>query len=68
MWYKQSKANFVFFREPAAPPAGGASWNDYFLKAGLILRPMGGGYLRVTLGKDAENRRFVAALKRGLKK
>ena len=63
IWFKPSRTNFVFFKSPA----GQADWNDYFLRNGLILRPMGSGYLRVTLGTEKENRKFLKVLDKGLK-
>ncbi len=33
-----------------------------FTARGVIIRPMSGGWIRVTIGTDAENRRFVTAL------
>jgi histidinol-phosphate/aromatic aminotransferase/cobyric acid decarboxylase-like protein len=32
------------------------------MQLGVIVRPMSEGWLRVTIGSDEENRRFVAAL------
>jgi histidinol-phosphate aminotransferase len=42
------------------------------LKRGVIVRPVGGGYelpehLRVTVGTEAENERFLSALAASLK-
>ena len=35
---------------------------DRFTGLGVIVRPMSGGWLRVTIGSEAENQRFVEAL------
>lgn len=56
--------NFILFdlKREAAPVY------ERLLRAGVIVRPMGGWglktYLRVTIGKKEENRRFLKALKR----
>jgi len=56
--HTKSEANFVYFA--LAIPAGEAA--ERFSKLGVIVRPMGGGWLRVTIGAEHENRRFVDAL------
>ena len=33
-----------------------------FTNRGVIIRPMSGGWVRVTIGTEAENQRFVAVL------
>lgn len=63
IWYKESKTNFVFFKEP-----DGALWNEWFLSQGLILRPMGPGYLRVSIGTDKETDRFLKAFKKAMER
>lgn len=51
-----SQANFVYF-EPAAP-AGELA--EQLMQAGVIVRPLGKG-LRVSVGTEEENERFLAA-------
>lgn len=51
-----SHANFVYF-EPKAPPA---VLSDQLLQRGVIVRPLGTG-LRVSVGTEDENARFLAA-------
>jgi histidinol-phosphate aminotransferase len=62
-----SQTNFILF--DAGRP--GAEVMQSLLKQGVIVRPMGGyglpRHLRVTIGLPAENRRFIASLKRSLK-
>lgn len=56
--HAESHANFVFFRlgDDSRLVA------DEFTRRGVIIRPMSRGWVRVTVGTDEENRRFVAAL------
>ena len=56
--HTRSQANFVYF-ELDMP---GETAADRFTGLGVIVRPMSGGWLRVTIGSEAENRRFVEAL------
>ena len=58
--HTESHTNFVYFELEV--PADEAS--DMFTSFGVIVRPMSGGWLRVTIGNDSENRRFVEALDR----
>ncbi len=53
-----SEANFIFFHagEKARPLC------DAVLRRGVILRDLGEGWLRVTIGRPAENRKFIRAL------
>ncbi len=50
--------------------ADGAAINHSLLKEGVIVRPLGGygmpNHLRVTIGRETENRRFLAALEKAL--
>jgi histidinol-phosphate aminotransferase len=55
--HTKSQANFVYFALEV--PADDAA--ERFSKLGVIVRPMG-GWLRVTVGAEHENRRFVEAL------
>ena len=54
--HADSQTNFVWFRSTAADPR-----SDY-IRAGIILRTFGDDWVRVTVGTDAENRRFLEAL------
>ena len=56
--HAHSETNFVFFR------LEGDSSNvaHRFERLGVIIRPMAQGWQRVTVGSEAENGRFVAAL------
>ena len=49
----------------------GAQVTESLLRQGVIVRPMGGyalpTHIRVTIGRPAENRRFLAALRRALR-
>ena len=58
-----SYGNFVVFRAGDA-----ASVNEKLLKQGVIVRPIAGygmpEWLRVTIGTEAENRRFLEALEK----
>lgn len=57
--------NFVTFKVPDA-----AGVNQRLLKQGVIVRPIGGygmpDWLRVTIGTEAENARFLEALEKAL--
>lgn len=63
-----SVTNFILIdlRQPAGPIC------QALMQEGVILRPVAGygllNHARVTIGRPAENRRFIAALKRVLKK
>lgn len=52
-----TQANFVYF-EPDQPPRDLA---DALMANGVIVRPLGGG-VRVSVGTQAENSRFISAL------
>ena len=60
-----SLGNFVTFRA-----GDGAGVNQKLLKQGVIVRPIGGyglpEWLRVTIGTESENARFLEALERAL--
>jgi len=56
--HSESHANFVYFE--LALPANDAS--ALFTERGVIVRPMSGGWLRVTIGSEPEMQRFVEAL------
>jgi histidinol-phosphate aminotransferase len=56
--HSKSHANFVYF-ELRLPGEEAAA---RFTERGVIVRPMSGGWLRVTIGSEPENRRFVEVL------
>jgi histidinol-phosphate aminotransferase len=56
--HADSQANFVYFELPIVA----AESANLFIHQGVIVRPMSGGWLRVTIGSEEENRRFVEAL------
>jgi histidinol-phosphate aminotransferase len=56
--HSRSQANFVYLELPA-PSARTAG---DFMAHGVIIRPMSGNWLRVTVGTESENARFLSAL------
>ena len=60
IWHMPSKANFIFFRQPVD------GLYDFLLRRGVIIRPMGGPFLRVSLGTRAENTRFIRVMEERL--
>lgn len=56
--HTDSQANFVYFELAF----GADEASELFTRRGVIVRPMSGGWLRVTVGSEEENRRFVEAL------
>ncbi len=54
----ESHTNFIFFE------LGDHTEEvvEHMTSDGVIIRPMGGGWVRVTIGNDEENRRFIYAL------
>lgn len=56
--HTDSEANFVYLETPH-PVEGAAA---LFTDRGVIVRPMSGRWIRVTVGSEEENRRFVASL------
>ena len=58
--HTKSQANFVFLRSPAGPEAT----TERLLQEGLIIRPtpVAGGWVRITIGRPADNDRLIAAL------
>lgn len=56
--YVPSQANFVYLRLSSSTGATA----DAFIRHGVILRPFGDGWVRVSVGTAAENDRFLAAL------
>jgi len=58
--YLPTETNFILFEAPV----GGPELYDTLLKTGVIIRPMGGKKLRVTIGLPDENKRFVNELEK----
>ncbi len=56
--YVPSQTNFVFFR----PGPDTALTADTFLGHGVVIRGLSMGWVRVTVGSDEENRRFLEVL------
>jgi histidinol-phosphate aminotransferase len=60
-----SHGNFITIAVP-----DGAAINQRLLKQGVIVRPLGGygmpNHLRVTIGRETENQRFLASLEKAL--
>lgn len=56
--YVPSQANFVFMKLGS----DSEKITDLFLSQGVIVRPMSGGWIRVTVGTPAENDLFLAAI------
>lgn len=65
MSYIPSFGNFVTFKV-----GDGAGVNQKLLQQGVIVRPIGGygmpEWLRVTIGSETENARFLEALSRAI--
>jgi len=55
----QSHTNFVAFSMPSGDSGRLA---EAFLRRGVIMRPLSRGWMRVTVGSEEENRRFVEVL------
>ncbi|HKZ19618.1 MAG TPA: histidinol-phosphate transaminase [Acidimicrobiia bacterium] len=55
--YVPSQTNFVYFR-----PTPGANLEEDFLRRGVIVRPFGEDWLRVTIGTPEEMNRFLSEL------
>jgi histidinol-phosphate aminotransferase len=56
--YVPSQANFVYFRLGSSTEQTASAFLDH----GLIIRPFSGGWVRVSVGTEEENRRFLAAV------
>lgn len=56
--YVPSQANFVYLR----PGTSTQRTADAFIRHGVIVRPFGDGWIRVSVGTADENDRFLAAL------
>jgi histidinol-phosphate aminotransferase len=61
--YTPTETNFIFFEAPL----DGRELYTTLLKQGVIIRPMGGKRLRVTIGLPDENKRFVSELEKIVK-
>lgn len=61
--YVPTEANFILFETAR----DGRELYAGLLKKGVIVRPMGGSRVRVTIGLPGENQRFVAELEAALK-
>lgn len=59
----ESHTNFVYF----SPGVDTGRLVDAMTAAGVIIRPMGPKFVRVTIGNDDENRRFLDALDSALR-
>jgi histidinol-phosphate aminotransferase len=57
--HADSHTNFIYFRMPGTDSR---AHSDAFTRLGVIIRPLSGGWMRVTVGSEVENRRFVSAL------
>jgi histidinol-phosphate aminotransferase len=55
----ESHTNFVFFKMPGDDSR---AVSDEFTGHGVIIRPMSGGWMRVSVGSDLDNKRFIEAL------
>jgi histidinol-phosphate aminotransferase len=64
MSYLPTETNFILFESPF----DGRELYNTLLKTGVIIRPMGGKKLRVTIGLPDENKRFVNELEKIVKK
>ncbi len=58
-----SQANFVFVK---VPRGDGQALYQRLLRRGVIVRPMPGPFVRITLGREAENDKMLTALKKTL--
>ena len=56
--YVTSQANFVYLRLGSSTQRTA----DAFIRHGVIVRPFGDGWIRVSVGTPDENDRFLAAL------
>lgn len=61
--YAPTEANFIYFETGR----DARELYDLLLRKGVIIRPMGGTKLRVTIGLPEENQRFVSELEKVLK-
>lgn len=64
--YTPSQTNFIYFKTPGSTPETGAKIQKALLAQGVIIRHFQNGALRVTVGLQKENRRFIRSLKKVL--
>ncbi len=64
--YTPTQANFIYFKVPENTPEIGAKIQRALLEQGVIIRHFDDGALRVSIGLQKENRRFIRALKKAL--
>lgn len=57
--HPRSHTNFVYFKMPTPDSRSIAG---EFVRRGVIIRPMSSGWMRVTVGSEEDNRRFVEVL------
>ena len=57
--HAESHTNFVYFKMPFDDSRIAS---EEFTRRGVIIRPMSRGWMRVTVGTDSENQRFVEVL------
>jgi histidinol-phosphate aminotransferase len=55
----ESHTNFIFFKMPFDDSK---AISDEFTMRGVIIRPMSRGWMRVSVGSDIDNKRFIEAL------
>jgi histidinol-phosphate aminotransferase len=58
--HTESQTNFIYLELPFDAEDSA----QRFIEEGVIVRPMSGGWLRVTIGSDTDNRRFLDTLDR----
>jgi len=65
-----SEANFIMFQPPGSCGRDAAGIFEYLLSRGLIIRPLKSyelpGHLRVSIGTEDENKRFLSLLQEAL--
>ncbi len=64
--YIPSQTNFIYFKTPENTPEIGEKIQQILLEQGVIIRHFPSGALRVTVGLQKENRRFIRSLKKAL--
>ncbi len=60
--YYPTESNFIYFYFKGAHPDIGVKIHKGLLEKGVIIRHFGGPFLRVTIGRPSENKRFMNAL------
>lgn len=64
--YTPTQANFIYFKVSKHTPEIGAKIQRALLEQGVIIRHFPSGELRVSIGLQKENRRFIRSLKKTL--